>query len=166
MSPDTTAYVRGVDDLTGIRREMDSRMVIDNKSIGSARTPDEALGAVDQSLRELTGNLLRVTIGTGNPSDIAAHALAYVGAIINLRDKFGGVPATNRIAESLAICRLDDSVLELEQNAQNLIAENLIIKGALEAAAARLLGEQLRESMGLYDIYGAVWMLVNLRSRR
>jgi hypothetical protein len=146
---------------------MDKRMVLSQNISGITRSRQRARQAVDQSLRELSANLMRVAIGAGDANCIAAHALAYVGAMMILRDELGGeLPTVDTIAASIAICSREDTVGRLGRNEQSLTAENKIIKGALEAAASRLLGQELQESAGLYGIYSAVWMLVNIQSRR
>jgi hypothetical protein len=142
-------------------------MVISQNVSATTRSRQRARQAVDRSLRELSANLMRVAIGTGDANRIAAHALAYVGAMMILRDELGGeLPAGDTIAAAIAICSCEDNVERLVWESQSLMAENKIIRGALEAAASRLLGEELQESAGLYDIYSAVWMLVNFQSRR
>lgn len=120
-----------------------------------------ALIGLEQSLRELAGNLVRVSIVAGEPSLITPQALNFIGTVMAFREELGELPTPEEFAEALALATLG-AAAQIEQtqlDREQTQAERLIVEGALRMAAFRLLGDTLDESVGKYDVYKGFWVL-------
>jgi hypothetical protein len=126
-----------------------------------------ALVGVEQSLRELAGNLVRVSIEAGEPSLITPQALTFIGAVMAFREELGELPTPEEFAEALALATLG-AAAQIEQtqlDREQTQAERLIVEGALRMAASRLLGDTLQESIGKYGVYKGYWVLNTIQGK-
>lgn len=126
-----------------------------------------ALIGLEQSLRELAGNLVRVSIEAGEPSLITPQALTFIGAVMAFREELGEFPTPEHFVEALALAN-PEAVAQIEQTQlerEQTQAERLIVEGALRMAASRLLGDTLQESVGKYDVYKGYWVLNTIQGK-
>jgi hypothetical protein len=131
--------------------------------------PDADLGrrkaeaGVAQALRELAANLIRIVRGAGNPDDLMRQALAFIQTVADHKERLGAYPAGHMIADALDIAR-DQALLARLDAGQvgRTEAEEHIIQGALQIAAARLLGQKAHESRAYNKMLDGVLEIVRL----
>lgn len=127
------------------------RVVSENSESDIAR--NEAAQDVEWRLRELAANLLRVIRGAGKPYDLPQDAASFVRAVVAYQEAAGhGVPSDELSA------MLTDAVDQDIDRAQGdesdrAYAERKIMRGCLQIAASRLLGQRTQESAGDSELY-------------
>lgn len=123
------------------------RIVVENAPADVAR--NRAIGELDWALRDLTANLLRIMRGQGVPTEIEEQAQALVSALSHYRHAVGVAPTAEDLAHGLDA---DQARTVPEQASTERIAEvraeEAIIRGAIDIAAARLLIEAQHEAAG------------------
>lgn len=101
------------------------------------------------ALREHAANMLRIVRGAGRPHDIIKGAIGIADAMTRYRDALGQMPDAHLIHTALTVRRepRDASSSEFDQ----------MISGALRAAAARLLRQDLQEAHGENEMKDAIY---------
>jgi hypothetical protein len=105
---------------------------------------------INDALRGLTGNLLRVVRGSGMPQQITMQVVAAAAEIARFAKDHGEAPDPNSIAEALltelhdaqALAGMDDT------RAAQAQAEQDAVDGALAIVAGRLLDDPQRVTNG------------------
>jgi hypothetical protein len=104
---------------------------------------------LEYPLRDLAANMLRVIRGAGKPHMLAAQMLEVLQIMQEYREASGYLPPPDEIKAILDI-ELPDSLLEniSEFEFREVDAERDMIRGALQIAASRLLGQLTQERTG------------------
>ncbi len=109
---------------------------------------EDAEERVAAALRELTANLIRVTRGAGAAYDIGRQAVVLIEAMKKFRDAAGVWPSSDGLSAMLDI--RPEQRFSGEDGRRNALAgaEEVIMRGSLQMAASRLMGQQIQERMG------------------
>lgn len=139
----------------GIPEERPVRLVANNTEADIAR--DRATAAVSWKLRNLTANLLRVVRGAGKPHEIAEQAGELVLAVAAYQKAFGHWPPSWELSEMLSIDQPQEGLARLEGHEWSRAhAEHTIVRGALQIAASRLIGQSTQERAGESEMLDGV----------
>lgn len=123
------------------------RVVSENSEAELARK--RAIFDVERRLRELTANLLRVVRGAGRPYAIVSQALELAGAIVEYQTASGRPPAPEDFLGVLNFERGEDEMARFSSEVRaQLYAEERMVRGALQIAASRLLGQNTQVRAG------------------
>jgi hypothetical protein len=115
----------------------------------------------------LTANLLRVTRGAGNPYAIVRQATAFVEALVEYGDAAGGLFNSVEITNSLRAEPDGEPMRRLKgEHLAQYLAEQAVIRGALQIVASRLLGQRTQEATGHHEMYDGVNELEEIRAER
>lgn len=106
-------------------------------------------------LRELAANIIRVVRGAGKSYEIAGQCLEVIEAFQRYRDKVGHWPSSWEIDEALSIRD------ERENNAydeawERECARESVVRGCLQVAASRLMGQNTQEQRGRSEMMEGV----------
>ena len=107
----------------------------------------EAQDRVAGPLRELAANMMRVARGAGNPQDIGRQCVEVVDAYKQYRDLTGEWPDSGSLHTILSVENEVPDRLSADGQAWKA-GENEIVRGALQIAASRLLGQRTQEAAG------------------
>lgn len=123
------------------------RIVSENSPDDIKRHREQA--RVNRALRVLAANIMRVARGAGRPEELGLNAQAVVETMVAYHEAVGHYPPSEELAVSLPI---ENSAEIMErvgsEGRTRLRAEQDMIRGALQVAASRLLGQGTQESMG------------------
>jgi hypothetical protein len=111
-----------------------------------------ACGEVGDRLRELAANIIRVTRGAGRAFDISLQAEAFLKAMVEHRNAIGYYPSAADLKQAL---RIDDPVSTQHVPADRLdelYPRQMIVRGALQVAASRLLQQGAEQAVGEAEI--------------
>jgi hypothetical protein len=131
------------------------RLVAENSEAEIARK--EGLASVRAALRELTANLLRIMRGAGRPYNVVGQLGALVDALVRFEEKTESALLPNEIADFLSIERdqqFRDSISDA--GLDRIDAEQLVLRGAIQIAASRLLSQRTQESIGHHEMYDGI----------
>lgn len=144
---------------------MTMKVVSGNSETDIARS--RALNDVEWALRNLAANILRVVRGAGKPDEFGEQMIKVVHAMFEYRDVVGHVPQADALRGALDI-NASDVLLEniSDDEAEKLDAKQEIIRGALQIAASRLLGQSTQESTGSNELIAGVKELRGYWERR
>ena len=120
---------------------------------------------MERALRQLTANLLRVVRGAGKPYAIVEDAAAFINAVVAYHDAAGTALPPDDIASALDIMR-DDPGMRSRLSGHDydrMDAERIIVRGALQIAASRLLEQRTQEAAGKHELYDGVRWMEKLR---
>lgn len=120
--------------------------------------------AVGQGLREMTANLLRVARGAGRPELIVAQATALVALFAAYRDAAGEDLKPSNIAEALRLEHIVADEEEFWPEWDGAVRE--MVNGALQVAAAELLGQQAQAATGRRELFAGYRHIEKLHSRQ
>jgi hypothetical protein len=125
-----------------------------------------AMAEVSRTLREMTANLLRVIRGAGKPYEIGPQAEAFLQTLTRYREVTGTWPLDD-LSEVLSVER-DPKIMDRLQGDQldRALAEERVVRGALQVAASRLIGHTTHESIGLHEIYEGINAIEDVRESR
>jgi hypothetical protein len=141
------------------------RIVSENSEAVIAR--NTATADVDNSLRELTANLLRAARGAGRAWKIGRQAQALIDSLIKYRQVVGAYPSTDEIIDALEIWRNQDDLKNLsDEHYEQASAEQAVIRGALRIVAARLLDQRLQGAAGESEMYRGLGRLEAIRTAK
>lgn len=127
----------------------------------------EKSGAYDEvkhCLRSLTANLIRVTRGAGKSYELTSQVFELADALTKYRAVFGcGVSSDvlNRMLNGPVTPRLNGN-----DEYGRKSAEHLVIRGALQIVASRLLGQRTQESAGEGELLDGVNAVIAHRQKR
>jgi hypothetical protein len=119
---------------------------------------------VDTALLSLTANLFRVTRGAGRAWEIAKQTRELLDAFVVFAEAAKHLPPADGLQAALNIepeLRNRGTILEDLRPRQD--AEQDVIRGALQIAASRLLGQGLQEARGMSEMYSGINQIIELR---
>lgn len=122
-----------------------------NAERDSAR--QHAAEAVEAQLQDFAANLFRVVRGAGKPHEIGEQAARLVEAYEDFQSAVGRNPSPELITGAFA----DDE--RRPRDAEGLLREHgerMIIFGALQILASRLVGQRTQESAGYSQMYDGI----------
>jgi hypothetical protein len=126
---------------------------------------ERSAAAVSWSLRDLAANLLRIIRGAGKPEGIVRQIDELVRVLVAHKDATGQWPPPHDLAAMLDIDRPKDWTATLrDAHLQRHYAAEQIIRGALQQAASRLLGQMPQASSGEHEMYEGIRELERARS--
>lgn len=115
--------------------------------IAATRAEEDAL----QSLKKLTGELMRIARGAGKPYAVEEFAGAFLANAQRYRETTGHGLSTDKIA---TVMQVRAAPIEHDGFAsERLISIEQAISGSLQVAASRLLQDRLRELSGKDEIF-------------
>ncbi len=118
---------------------------------------ERAAAEVSWPLRDLAANLLRIIRGAGKPEEIIRQINELVRALAAYKDATGQWPPPHELASMLDIDRPKDWTATLrDAYLQRHYAAEQIIRGALQQAASRLLGQTPQASSGEHEMYEGI----------
>jgi hypothetical protein len=123
------------------------RVVSENSPADLAK--NAAMQKVDRSLRELAANLMRVARGSGNAREMPQQAQDFIDAVVAYQDAAGRDPPPGAMAEVLRVSiELEARQHWSDARTHMYHAEHDVLRGALQLAASRLLGQRLQDRAG------------------
>jgi hypothetical protein len=138
-----------------------------DKSPDNEATRDFAMQIVSVRLRELAGNILRVVRGAGRSYEIGRQAQDLIEALHAYRDAVGQFPASEAIDAALHIETPDEQLNQMDDEQEMVVtARQAIIRGALQIAASRLLGQRTQEAVGYSEMLNGARDMEKLREER
>ncbi len=116
------------------------------------------------ALRDLTANLIRVVRGAGKAYTIPEQTQVLLLALIAYRDAVGTPFPDHKLSEILAFGqdRVDASNLTDAQVGQSM-ALDAIVRGSLQVAASRLIGQGTQERAGDTEMHRGIMEIERLR---
>lgn len=121
-----------------------------------------ARGQLRRPLRELAANVIRVVRGAGRSYEIAEQCIAVIEAHRNYFDKVGSWPAAWEIDQALAIGRDRDTQV-YDEAWERAVARETILRGSLQVAASRLVGQNTQENRGRSELMEGVNSIIQIR---
>jgi hypothetical protein len=96
-------------------------------------------------------------VGAGKPYELGRQAQAFVETLVAYRDAVGFFPSPEELASALSVER-DREFMEgmTPENRAQIYAEQAIVRGSLQIAASRLLGQRTQESAGHDEMCGGM----------
>lgn len=109
-------------------------------------------GQYSSAVRELSGNLLRVIRGAGQPEKIGTQAAKLVELFDLFFKAHGHYPFSGQYAEYLSAFPSSAVVFSMsEQDQARALAEHKIIRASLQIVASGLLGQPTQKSIAQSD---------------
>lgn len=140
------------------------RIVSENSEADIAR--ERALKEIHWAVRELTANLLRVTRGAGRAYEIGSQAQSLVDAFMAYRAAAGYFPSSDEISRALSVSY--DGDVERNLSANDLAwlhGERAVVRGSLQIAASRLLGQATQEAAGSSEMHKGLREIEQIREK-
>jgi hypothetical protein len=108
-----------------------------------------ALQKVEDVLRNLAANILRVVRGAGKSWEIPGQAQEFADALAAYKAAVGHLPPSEDLDRMLSISRDASRLERMEDEVRDKVeAQETIIGGALRIVAARLLDQHLQVAAG------------------
>ena len=121
-----------------------------------------ARGQLRRPLRELAANIIRVVRGAGRSYEIAEQCVAVIEAHRNYFDKVGSWPTAWEVDQALGIERRYETT-SYDDAWKHEMARETILRGALQVAASRLVGQNTQEHRGRSELMEGVNSIVRIR---
>jgi hypothetical protein len=138
-----------------------------DKGPGKEASRDFAMQIVGVRLRELAGNVLRVVRGAGRSYDVGRQAQDLIEALDAYRDAVGKFPASKALDAALDIETPDEQLDQMGDDQEMVVtAQQAIIRGALQIAASRLLGQPTQEAVRYSEMLDGAREMEKLREVR
>lgn len=137
------------------------RLVSENTDaeIAAKRALDEFEG----SLAILTANLLRIVRGAGRSYDVLEQANSLLLAAQRYRDAAGVWPSSEQIANALDLASPDFDERWPEGESDFVYGKEAMIRGGLQVAASRLLGQRTQETAGGRELMEGFYLIEQRR---
>jgi hypothetical protein len=149
-----------------VRRMSDDtgpRLVSENSEAQIDR--ERSAATASWSLRDLASNLLRVIRGAGKPEDIVRQIDELVRVLVAYKDATGQWPPPHELAAMLDIDRTESLRATVKDGElHRLYAQEQIIRGALQQAASRLVGQTTQASAGAHEMHDGIRELEEARA--
>lgn len=140
------------------------KLVVENSPKEIARR--EALGQLEQVLRSLFANLLRVSRGAGKAYEVGPDCVAVIEAYTAYRDVVGYYPASHEISKALNF-RTDKFAEDVDHSDDEMRrAIEWIIAGSFQLVASEFLHQPLQISAGEREIDSGIRELKACREDR
>lgn len=121
---------------------------------------------IEWPLSNLAANLLRVVRGAGKSHEIGEQCVAVLKAFQEYRDKVGHWPTSFEMEEALSIRQKERPNETYDEYWEWQHAQEDIMRGALQVAASRLVGQLTQEHRGRSDMMDGVRELDRIRDER
>jgi len=138
-------------------------MKVVSENTGADLARKRASQRVDDALRELTANLLRVVRGAGRPHDIADQSLALTDSLVAYREATGVLPFGDDLAAVIQPGEPDLRLWGGDEQARHY-AHQLVIKGSLQVTASRLLHQPTQEAAGRREMHDGMVEIEAMRA--
>jgi len=132
------------------------RLAVENNDHTVARKRAEA--QLERPLKQLASNLLRVVRGAGRPEEIVTNCFEVVEVFKNFREVVGYWP--DNVGMTLHLPRMTTGHYD-----EHEAAINVMVDGALQVAASRLIGQLTQETRGKHELLEGFRMLLSERER-
>jgi hypothetical protein len=134
------------------------RVVAENDSVTAMVNRDEVFARqdVEQSLRVLAANLMRVSRGAGRPYMLFRNCLEVVKAAQAYHDATGAWPADYIISNAISCDEYRNIENPSEYWIERKAALDTIVRGALQLAASRQLAQIPQERAGEHELMDGV----------
>jgi len=110
----------------------------------------------------MAANLIRVVRGAGKPFEIAENAQTFIQALVKYREVAGDLDVMDQFPAMLSFGAKDYLKLNLDEaNLEKARGEERAIRGALQIAASRLLGQTTQVRAGEDELSDGARQLVN-----
>lgn len=120
---------------------------------------------VSWALRNLTANLLRIIRGAGKPHEIVEQSARLTQALVEYQEAVGHWPPSHELSEMLSIDHPGEWRSQSNSSERDFLeATECIVRGALQKAASRLIGQLTQERAGGRELYDGVRDLENARA--
>jgi hypothetical protein len=117
---------------------------------------------VDWTLRQMAANLIRVVRGAGKPFEIAENAQTFILALVKYREVTGDLDVMDQFPAMLSIGAKDYLRRGLDgAKLDEARAEERAVRGALQVAASRLLGQTTQVKAGEDELSDGARQLVD-----
>lgn len=142
----------------GERESEDHLRLISEQSESEIEAHQAVLSATHAAI-DLLSNLMRVLRGAGKPSEIIHQAASLVAAFdkfYEIRRRYPGEEVANKIRESFWYdeCSAQEWSIGIDQ----------MIRGALQMAASRLVGQRTQEKAGQHELIGGLTVIEGIRA--
>lgn len=121
--------------------------------------------AVEWALKDLAANLMRVARGSGEPQRIYAQCFKLIEAMSDYSKEVGTWPSSHHLQASLD-CQRDLTDYLRSEYFEELDAYEIMLRGALQVVASRLLEQKTQESAGDHQLHDGRRMLEKAREDR
>jgi hypothetical protein len=119
----------------------------------AANKATEAQQRVERALVDLAANLLRVVRGAGKPYDIVREASTFMKAAADYYEAKSAAPYEPFDEAVLQVPRVVSSTEFGRAASLQADGEDSVVRGALQIAASRLLGQKAQEAAGEREMY-------------
>lgn len=140
----------------------------DNKEEDDNEFPRRlALQDVEDALRELAANIVRVVRGAGMAPRIGSQAHSLIEAMVAYQKVVGHWPVSEEISAALDVSDPDESLDRMDDDAlEYASARQAIVRGALQIAASKLVGQRTQEAAGESELFDGIKRLEKVREER
>ncbi len=144
----------------------------------SSQSPDElerrrADAEISIPFRTLAANLLRVVRGAGRPEALGVQMTACLQALERYREAHGAYPKPKVLRQALNpeeadfdrgnwVQLKDEEALKwlsMSGEPEKFEAERMLLRGALQMCASRLVGQHTQEIIGEHELYSGVHLM-------
>lgn len=140
------------------------RIVSENSAEDLARFDAEQ--QVDMAVRELAANLLRVVRGAGRASELGRQADQFLAACEAYREVVGHYPPSEDLGAALHVHEMPEPGKLAEHEYEFAAARESMVRGGLQIAASRLLGQSTQERAGESELFDGGRQYAALREER
>lgn len=138
------------------------RIVSENSAEEIARR--RAIEGLGDRLRALTANLLRVTRGAGSAHDIVHQLQDLLTKFAEYQQACTYLPSSFELSDELHTVAFPRHLDGLPAEAVDQhYAQDMVIRGALQTVASRLVGQRTQETAGETELYAGVRELNEVR---
>ena len=148
------------------------KLVVDNDAAEierrrAAREEEQARAVAQQAAQELAANLIRIARGAGSPHYVLSQTFDLAKAIQDFAEVAPTGLGTLDFAGALHISRdWEELQTYSEVERERARAEEAMIRGALQVAASRILGQRTQESRGKTEMWEGFYALERWREER
>lgn len=107
------------------------------------------LQGIQWPLKQLSANIIRVTRGAGRAYELRGQMVKVLEALEEYRDAYGHYPSDNEISDALNISSVNSDRLHDGISG----ATDIMVKGALQIAASKMLGQPAQEAAGECQLF-------------
>ena len=128
---------------------------------------DEELQVISDQLhwhlRDLAANLMRVARGAGKPYEIGKQCVAVIQTMQSYRDLIGFYPGSGELSEMLNLKQFDRDYGLRGSQLEWGLAEQKMVRGALQMAASTLVEQNTQYSAGNSELFEGLAVIEKIR---